>query len=150
MFGSYQTKNRTMLDQIFEPNRFELLGRDIHINYSPASFLGGAQLEYTTQNVVRQFGGREIRALVTDIGILVTVLVETNFHAGKEVRLALLLPMINLPSSQKTRIETQATLTTHLTRDCGNFFLPSGQLQSYETLSLTGTASYVSRRMKKS
>lgn len=134
-----------MTDQIFEPNRFELHGRDIQINYLPASFLGRAQLEYTTQNVVRQFGGREIRALVTDIGILVTVLVETNFNVGKEVRLSLLLPMVNLLSSQKTRIETQATLTTHLTCHPGNPFLPEGQLQSYETLSLRGTASYVSR-----
>jgi hypothetical protein len=84
--------------------------------------------------------GEEINTLKTGIGSLVTVLVEPDSDTGKEVRLTLLLPTINLPSSLQNPIETEAILTTQRTSIRGGSPILEGQQQTYEILSLTGTA----------
>ncbi|GAA6622125.1 hypothetical protein [Scytonema sp. NUACC26] len=123
-----------------EPNDFELKGKDTTINYSTSSFIGEPQFNYQTQNTNRQFTGKEINTLNTEIGKLVTVLVEPDADTGKEVRLTLLLPTINLPSSLENPIQTQAILTTKRTPVRGGSPFLEGQLETYKTLSLTGTA----------
>lgn len=129
--------------QIIEPNEFALQGKDITINYSTTSFTGKPQFNYKTQNQSRQFTGSEISTLETGIGVLVTVLVEADADTGKEVRLTLLLPAINLPSNSQTPISTEAILTTQRTPQRGSSPILNGQLQTYETLPLTGTAALV-------
>ncbi|MBR8840080.1 MAG: hypothetical protein DSM106950_40330 [Stigonema ocellatum SAG 48.90 = DSM 106950] len=126
-----------------EPNLFELSGLDTTINYSTTSFIGSPQLTYKTLNLSRQFTGEEINTLDTNIGKLVTVLVEPDADTGKEVRLTLLLPTINLPSSLKNPIKTEAILTTKRTPVRGGSPILEGQLETYQTLRLTGTASKV-------
>ncbi|GAB1543705.1 hypothetical protein NUACC21_63810 [Scytonema sp. NUACC21] len=123
-----------------EPNDFELQGKDTRINYSTTSFTGEPRLNYQTQNTNRQFTGEEINTLETNIGKLVTVLVEPDADTGKEVWLALLLPTINLPSSLENPIQTQAILTTKRTPVRGGPPILEGQLETYKTLSLKGTA----------
>ncbi len=129
-----------MTEEIVEPNDFDLHNKDVQLHYSMESFIGGPQLTYKTQKLDRQFKGEEISVLETEIGKLVTVLVEPDSDTGKEVRLTLLLPTINLPSSLQNPIETQAILTTQRTVQRGGLPILEGQLQSYHTLSLTGTA----------
>jgi hypothetical protein len=132
---------------ITEPNDFELQGKDIVIHYSMESFVGGPQLTYKTQKLDRQFQGEEIRLLETEIGKLVTVTIERRPQnpdvKGELVTLTLLLPMVDLPEgSIENSIETKAVLTTDLVP--GNMYRPFvGQLQTYEVLSLTGTARLV-------
>ena len=133
-----------MTEQVNKPNSFELQGKDTQINYSTTSFTGEARFNYNTQNNSRQFNGDEISTLETALGKLVTVLVEPDIDIGKEVSLTLLLPTINLPSSQENPIQTVAILTTRRTLLRGGPRILEGQLQTYETLSLTGTASQVS------
>ena len=129
-----------MTEQIVEPNDFDLHNKDVQLHYSMESFIGGPQLTYKTQKLDRQFKGEEISVVETEMGKLVTVLVEPDSDTGKEVRLTLLLPTINLPSSLQNPIETQATLTTQRTVVRGGSPILEGQLQTYHTLSLTGTA----------
>lgn len=129
-----------MTEQIVEPNDFDLHNKDVQIHYSLESFIGGPQLTYKSQEFDRQFQGEEIRVLETKIGKLVTVLVEPDSDRGKEVTLTLLLPTINLPSSLQNPIETEAILTTQRTVQRGGSRILEGQLQTYHTLSLTGTA----------
>ncbi|QDL08066.1 hypothetical protein DP113_09215 [Brasilonema octagenarum UFV-E1] len=132
-----------MTEQINEPNNFELHAKDTQISYSTTSFIGEAQFTYNTHNLSRQFRGEEISTLDTAIGKLVTVLVEPDGDTGKEVRLTLLVPTINLPSSQQNPIQTEAILTTKRTPKRGGSPILEGQLQTYHTVSLTGTASRV-------
>jgi hypothetical protein len=130
-----------MTEQIVEPNSFELYSKDTQITYSITSFIGEPQLTYKTQKVDRQFEGKEIRMLETEIGKLVTVTVEWPHPDVRDnvVTLTLLLPIVNLPSSLESPIRAEVVLTTKLQK--GNINLPmEGQLQTYEILSLTGTA----------
>lgn len=123
-----------------EPNDFALNGSDIRINYSTTSFIGQPQFNYKTQNNSRQFTGEEINTIDTNIGKLVTVLIEPDADTGKEVWLTLLLPTINLPSSLENSIQTEAILTTKRTLVRGGSRILEGQLETYKTLSLRGTA----------
>jgi hypothetical protein len=134
-----------MTEQILEPNSFELHSQDTQITYSTTSFIGKPQLYYKTQEIEKQFTGEEISVLETEIGTLITVTIERPHPdvRGNVVKLTLLLPTVNLPASLENPIQTQAILTTELQK--GNINLPlEGQLQTYEILSLTGTARQVS------
>ena len=127
--------------KINEPNSFVLHGKNTHINYSTTSFVSESQFHYQTDNFSRQFNGEEISTVETPLGKLVTVLVEPDLDVGKEVKLTLLLPNINLPSAGvKEPIQTQAILTTNTSPNRGNPSPLEGQLQTYRTLGLTGTA----------
>ncbi|MBP5976866.1 hypothetical protein HW132_30120 [Brasilonema sp. CT11] len=129
-----------MTEQVIEPNNFELRAKDTQISYWTTSFIGEAQFTYNTDNLSRQFRGDEISTLETAIGKLVTVLIEPDADTGKEVRLTLLVPTINLPSSQNKPIQTEAILTTQRTPQRGDSSILEGQLQTYDTVYLTGTA----------
>jgi hypothetical protein len=129
-----------MSESIVEPNYFELHNNDTRISYSMESFLGGPQLDYHTQNLSREFRGEQIGALKTAIGTLITVLLEPDSDTGKEIALSLLLPTTNVTYSRQSPIETTAILTTQRTPRRGGSPLLEGQLQTYEMLSLTGTA----------
>lgn len=133
-------KEKMMTEEIVKPNDFDLHNKDVQIHYSLESFIGGPQLTYKSQQFDRQFQAEEIRVVETEIGKLVTVLVEPDSDRGMEVTLTLLLPTINLPSSLQNPIETEAIVTTKRTVQRGGSRILEGQLQTYHTLSLTGTA----------
>ncbi|MEH1901862.1 MAG: hypothetical protein V7L04_10720 [Nostoc sp.] len=125
------------------PNEFELQGKGTYIKYSILN--GVPQLDYKTQNSSDHFSGDEIQTLATDIGTLLTVIISKPPNpnlGGNVVRLSLLLPIINLPIGKaETPVQTEAILTTQKTS--GFIHTPLfGQLQSYQTLVLTGTARY--------
>ncbi|MEH2126114.1 hypothetical protein [Nostoc sp.] len=126
------------------PNEFELEGKDTHIKYSILN--GVPQLDYRTQNISEHFSGDQIQTLATDIGTLVTIIISRPLNpdfGGNIVRLSLLLPIINLAigNRETTPVQTEAILTTQKTS--GFIRTPLfGQLQSYQTIVLTGTARY--------
>jgi hypothetical protein len=76
-------KQKMMTEQIVEANDFDLHNKDVQLHYSMESFIGGSQLTYKTQKLDRQFKGEEISVLETEIGKLVTVLVESDSDTGK-------------------------------------------------------------------
>ncbi|MEH1944427.1 MAG: hypothetical protein V7L01_30010 [Nostoc sp.] len=126
------------------PNEFELKGGGADIKYSILN--GVSQLDYKTQNISRHFSGDEIQTLATDIGTLVTVIISRPPNpdlGGKMVKLSLLLPIINLAiGNRESPVQTQAILTTE--RRAGFIRTPLfGQLQSYQSLALKGTARYL-------
>ncbi|MEH1918278.1 hypothetical protein [Nostoc sp.] len=128
------------------PNLFELQDKDTQITYSASSFTGIPQLNYKERNISRNFSGEEIDTLETQIGKLLTVLIEPNADTGKSIYLTLLLPTINLPAKDRQNlIQTEAILTTQrevpFSPDRPPFV--EGQIQTYKTLLLKGTASRV-------
>ncbi|MDF5722832.1 MAG: hypothetical protein PUP91_20615 [Rhizonema sp. PD37] len=132
-----------MIEQIIEPNSFELRAEDTQISYSTTSFIGESELTYNTLKLSRQFRGDEISTLETAIGKLVTVLVEPDADTGKEIRLTLLVPTINLVSNEEKPIQTEAILTTQRTPQRGRLSILEGQIETYDILRLTGTAKIV-------
>ncbi|MBN3896147.1 MAG: hypothetical protein HWQ41_13050 [Nostoc sp. NOS(2021)] len=126
------------------PNEFELQGEGTHIKYSILN--GVPQLDYRTQNISEHFSGDQIQTLAIDIGTLLTVIISRPPNpklGGNIVRLSLLLPIINLViGNTETSVQTEAILTTEKTS--GFIRTPLfGQLQSYQTIVLKGTARYL-------
>ena len=124
-----------------QPNEFKLQGEGTNIQYSILN--GVPQLDYRTQNISEHFSGNKIQTLATDIGTLVTVIISKPPNpdlGGNIVKLSLLLPIINLLiGNGETSVQTEAILTTQKTS--GFIRTPLfGQLQSYQTIVLRGTA----------
>lgn len=127
--------------QRLEPNLFELQGYDTQIVYSTSSIKGIPQLSYFRQEQERTFSGEEIQSEETGLGQSVTVLLE-NGAADKPIEsLTLLLPIVQLSSQvRELPIQTLAILSRRAV-----FVNPNAplQLQTYDTLSLSGTAKVV-------
>ena len=134
-----------MVPNIVEPNQFVLQGighnhKDIHINYSTTSKTGKPIFNYKDSKGAHNFTGDGIRTQKTEIGMLVTVLLEAvpDFHA---MTLTLLVPTINLDGSAR-KFKTIAIQTTSKDTIAGES-LVKGAVQSYEVIDLQGTANSV-------
>ncbi len=125
------------------PNHFELQGNHTSITYSATSQTGEAQLIYKDRVRSRNFSGQDIHSLDTEIGTLITVVLDAVPDA-ETLTLTLLLPNINLSGgNNSSKVQTEAILTTHKDNIGGPNFLVLGQVETYKTLRLQGTASLV-------
>jgi hypothetical protein len=132
-----------METKLVEPNLFELRSDkdDIQISFSTSSFAGDPLLQFRRGDEIHSFRGEEIRAVVTEFAVQVTVTIEAIPDA-RSVTLTLLLPAINLPPSGESPVETLAIVTTSLTSIAGPRLIV-GQIQSYYAIELTGQAQVV-------
>jgi hypothetical protein len=134
-----------MVSNIVEPNQFVLQGighhhRDTHISYSTTSITGKPIFNYKDSKGAHNFTGDGIRTQNTEIGMMVTVLLEAvpDFHV---ITLTLLVPTINLDGSAR-KFKTIAIQTTSKDTIAGES-LVKGAVQSYEVIDLQGTANSV-------
>ena len=124
-----------------KPNLYELQGNGVTISYTPAGLGGVAQLNYKDKEQDLVFRKDEIRRDETAIGALVTV--GLNFTPDLESEfLSVLIPATNLPNGEGTPIETVAVYTKEAT-SIGGPALVRGQVQTYRTAALKGTARLV-------
>ena len=127
--------------QRLEPNLFELRGYNTQITYSASSVAAGAQLSYSGRERERTFRGEEIQSESTAFGQSVTVFFTTGAADEPIETLTLLLPAIQLNSNVKElAIQTIAILSIR-----SAFVDPNAplQLQTYDTISLFGSAKFV-------
>lgn len=124
-----------------QPNLFELAGEYTQITYSTTSITGQPQFNYQDQQRDVNVAGDDIRSLETEIGTLVTVTLEVipDLHT---LTVTLLVPQINLDVGNEGPLSTLTVLTTHRT-SIGGPGLVEGQLQTYESVALEGTARLV-------
>jgi hypothetical protein len=134
-----------MVSNIVEPNQFVLQGighhhKDTHISYSTTSITGKPIFNYKDSKGAHNFTGDGIRTQNTEIGMMVTVLLEAvpDFHV---ITLTLLVPTINLDGSAR-KFKTIAIQTTSKDTIAGES-LVKGAVQSYEVIDLQGTANSV-------
>ena len=139
------TVQTNMTSQINEPNKFDLHGigymcMDTQISYTTTSLTGKPTFNYTDLKGTHNFTGDGIRTQKTEIGMLVTVLLEAvpDFHA---MTLTLLVPTINLDGSAR-KFKTIAIQTTSKDTIAGES-LVKGTVQSYEVVDFQGTANSV-------
>lgn len=118
------------------PNLYELTGTRLKVTYSSSSIAGKPLMTIRQGRKDQQFTGNEIKTDKTQIGQLITVTLETQ-PDRKTVLFSVLLPDVNLPDSQKANIKTEAVVTTIKTTIAGP---PKGQVQTYKTVLLSGTA----------
>ena len=133
-----------MLSQMDKPNHFDLHGicyrdTDIQIVYSTTSITGKPIFNYTDSKGTKNFTGDQIRTQETNIGTMVTVLLELFVDSGG-IDLTLLVPPINLGGSAQ-EFKTIAILTT--TRISIHLPPIKGASKSYEVIDLQGTADSV-------
>jgi hypothetical protein len=139
VLAAASTANRASVPQ---PNLFDLkdAAHHVHITFSTSGIDGRAHLRYSDPRLNRAFTGKEIRTVPSEIGTLVSVTLEQvpDLHT---LTLTLLVPAINLKSAQ-TGFSTKAILTTQHT-SIGGPSLVKGALQTYQVLTLQGTARVV-------
>ena len=141
MTNSTQTQQRTAQPeqpstQLRQPNQFDVQGDGVTISYSTSSFAGDPQFNYQDSERTVNRSGDEIRTEETEIATLVTIDVE-QIPDAREVTATLFLPRIVLQQgSTETALATIGVLTTSARRI-------EGQMQTYQALNLSGTASLV-------
>lgn|SRR5512135_917847 len=122
-----------------EPNYYALNGAGIHVTYATTSSGGRPQLTYQDPQQVRQFSGDEIRTVDSDLGTLVSVTIVLTPDAGSTSS-TMLIPRIRLQNGHSAHIVTLGISTMH------RFAIgppPVGQLDTYHSVRLTGTASFI-------
>ena len=131
--------------QVKQPNLFNLEGVGVSVSYSTSSIAGVPRFTYRDGSHTVDRSGDEIRTLgveIAGIGTLVTVDIE-HVPDLRTVTFTLLLPTINLPQeAEASTFQTVGVLTTHHTT-IGGPGLIAGQVQTYQVLSLCGTAQHV-------
>ena len=119
---------------------FELHGNSINVTYSSTNILGGPILSYRNDQKSLFFRGKEIMISDTELGELITVILET-IPDLKTVTFSLLLPVVTvMPQSGGTRIKVPGITTTNPTTIAGP---PPGPQKLYSIVNLRGTAQFI-------
>jgi len=131
--------------QYNEPNLFVLQGigqkyKDVRISYSATSIIGKPIFNYKDSKGTHSFRGEEIRTQKTEVGMMVTVTLE-SVPDLRVTTLTLIVPAINLDDSARD-FKIIAIRTTSKTTIAGER-LVKGAVQSYEVIDLKGTANSV-------
>jgi hypothetical protein len=121
-----------------KPTVYELHGGGIHVSYSTTSISGQPLFTYHDSFQVKNFSGDQIKAVQTDVGSLVTVVIHMTVDSGSTT-FSLLIPNVILPPSNVTNISAEGITTLQ------KFSIPPpvGQTQFYTVHKLHGTASFV-------
>jgi hypothetical protein len=122
-----------------EPNLFELSNDGLQIIFSTSSFDGEPQFSYHDAAGSKLFRGQQIIHDKTHVGELVSVVLQNAPDLGSTT-FSLLVPHVNLRSSDSANIKTIGITTLHRTTIAGP---PHGQTDSYAVHMLHGTASFV-------
>ena len=121
------------------PNLFNLEGDGATISFAASSIAGVPQFSYRDSEHNVSQSGEDIRRLETEIGTLVTIDL-AQIPDLQTIKVTLVLPTVNLPQpANVSDLQTIAILTTARTT-IGGPNLVVGQIESYRTLYLRGTA----------
>lgn len=123
-----------------EPNLFDLKGGGVMISWTTASITGQPQLTYDDGGEPLAFGPDELHVSRSPLGRLVAADIEV-VPDSHTTSLVLVVPPVNLAGRKPQRLRTVAVVTRRETPFAPE--LPTGQLQSYKVLRLSGTASRV-------
>jgi hypothetical protein len=121
------------------PNLFNLEGDGATISFATSSIAGVPQFSYRDSEHNVSKSGTDIRTLETEIGTLVTIDL-AQIPDLQTIKVTLVVPTVNLrPPATTSDVQTIAILTTSRTTAAGPQLI-AGQLETYRTLYLRGTA----------
>ena len=122
-----------------QPNSFILTGPETSVTYLADGFTGKPALTYEDQHVRETFTGSEIRSVSDESSELVSVSIRPLRDSGY-TSFTLFVPRFNLVNGTPTHVATLGIVGVH--RDTVD--APAvGQLDTYRTIRLTGTASHI-------
>ena len=138
--GEYTPMAQPVDTKQLEPNQFTLEGYDTQITFSTSSIKGVPQFSFSDRGETRNFSGNEIRLEDTGVGRMVTVQLQNNAADQGFEHLTLFLPKVRLSEETKS-----VTIHTLAIRNREVVFVAPGarQLQTYDPISLSGTAELV-------
>ena len=119
-------------------NLFEVSGGATSITYSTTTITGKPSFHYQDANRDVTVDGPDIRTKRTELGTLVTVDVDV-VNDGPTTSVTLLVPTVNLADATERKLRTVAIVTTSA-NTIGGPGLVVGQVQSYKSVTLRGTA----------
>lgn len=128
------------MPQIVTPNLYHCSGHHIQVTYSPTSFVGEPRLTYQDAHQSKSFSGDEIRILDCDLGKLVSVTLRMTVDTGS-TSFSLFIPHMQIVEGTIASLQTQSVTTLHRFSVVPQF--NHGQLDTYTTLPLHGTAQFV-------
>ncbi len=135
-----------MSNQVFEPNLFVFHDGETQIQYSIGRQSGVSELDYQTAPLDRSnhFSGDEISIIAIAIGRLITVTLASDLAQQSEKILTLLLPIVYLPVGvMEYSIQAEVILTTRRLPQPRGWRRVEGQVETYQTRSLSGIARLV-------
>lgn len=124
------------------PNLYELGNTTVQITYTPAGLAGLPRLTYKDKKQNLVFQGAEIRSSPSDLGVQITVGIETVFDF-KDVLLTVLIPRVRLSEGASEEAIQTVAIETTLRSSIGGPGLLTGQIQTYRALNLKGMARLV-------
>lgn len=124
------------------PNLYELGNTTVQITYTPAGLAGLPRLTYKDKKQNLVFQGAEIRSTPSDLGVQITVGIETVFDF-KDVLLTVLIPRVRLSEGASEEAIQSVAIETTLRSSIGGPGLLRGQIQTYRALNLKGMARLV-------
>jgi len=121
-----------------DANLFQVSGDGIQITYSSNGFDGKPHFNYHDAHQSKAFSGDQIRTTKTEIGMLVSVVINPSVDTGSTA-FSLLVPSVNLSLSDSANIVTTGITTLRGMSIVGQ---PQGQTEFYTVHSLQGTAAH--------
>ncbi len=129
-----------MAKRRIEPNLFDLRGGGVAISWTTAGITGEPQLTYNDGGEQLTFGPDALRMTRSALGRQVAADIEV-VPDSHTTTLVLVVPQVNLADRAPRRVRTIAIVSRLETPFAPQ--LPTGQLQSYKVLRLSGNASRV-------
>lgn len=122
-----------------QPNSFVLTGHGTHVSYQATGITGIPSLTYQDRQLSKTFTGSEIRSVTDEASELVSVSIRISVDTGY-TSFTLFVPRVNLVNGQAAHVTTLGIVGVHrLTIDTPAI----GQLDTYHSLTLSGTASLI-------
>jgi hypothetical protein len=124
--------------QSVDPNRYELSGKLINIDYVTSGVDAKPHFAYQDQQQTLEFSGEQIRSIETEVGTLISVTIRLTVDTGGTT-FSILLPRVNIPGEQTVPVHTIGITTIHKSP-----IVPvTGQRDVYTVTHLTGGASRI-------
>jgi len=129
-----------MPTNLVTPNLFQLSGHHLHITYATSGIDGKPHFTYQDAHQTLSFSGNDIRAVESDVGVLVSVSIRRTVDTGS-TSFSVLIPRVNIPGEQSVPIHSQGITTLHKLSPIPAF--NQGQLDTYSVAALSGSAQHV-------
>jgi hypothetical protein len=124
-----------------EANFYELRSGRRRITYTASDITGRPLLNYSDRKRDLSFRGDEIQQDPQPIGLLLTVTLEAIPDLQSDL-LTVLIPRVNLTNGGEEEVETEA-IFTRVRTSIGGPDLVDGQVQTYDSRTFHGTASFI-------
>jgi hypothetical protein len=122
------------------PNSFQFSSPHLHLTYTTTSFDGKPTMTYQDPHEGKSYRGDEIRAVETDLGMLVSVTIRMTIDSGS-TSCSVFIPRMRILQGEVASVQTDCVITVHKFSIIPQ--LQHGQLDTYSVIAMHGTARHL-------